>query len=103
VLFTPEIASLDPVMLETALADAPQTAVAASELSDGLTLVDALVRAGLASSKGDARRLLAGGGVSVNNQRVSEDRPLTLDDALRGRLVILRRGKAARHVLVVGE
>src|SRR5207249_4832329 len=72
VLFTPEIASLDPVMLERALADAPQTAVAASELSNGLTLVDALVRAGLASSKGDARRLLASGGVSVNNQRVAE-------------------------------
>jgi tyrosyl-tRNA synthetase len=103
VLFTAEIASLDASTLSAALADAPHTPVAASELSAGLSLVDALARSGLAASRGDARRLLAGGGVSINNQRVSEDRPLQPDDALHGRFVVLRRGKTAQHVLVVGE
>jgi tyrosyl-tRNA synthetase len=101
VLFTAEIASLDPSTLAAALADAPHLAVSASELAAGLSIIDALVRTALASSRGEARRLLSSGGVSVNNQRVSEDRPLTLDDALHGRFIILRRGKTAQHVLVV--
>jgi tyrosyl-tRNA synthetase len=103
VLFTAEITSLDPPTLEAALADAPQTPVPSSELSAGLPVIEALVRTGLASSRGDARRLLASGGVSVNNERVSEDRPLTLADAMHGRFVILRRGRTAQHVLVVGD
>jgi tyrosyl-tRNA synthetase len=103
VLFTAEIGSLDRETLTTALADADRTEVAASELAAGLPLVDALVRTGLASSKGEARRLLEGGGISVNNHREPGDRRLEPADALHGRFVILRRGQRAQHVLVVSD
>jgi tyrosyl-tRNA synthetase len=103
VLFTAEIASLDPATLADALADAPREEIPASELASGLSLIDALDRTGLAKSRGDARRLLGSGGVSVNNQRVTDDRPLTLGDALHGRFIILRRGRTAQSVLVVSE
>jgi tyrosyl-tRNA synthetase len=101
VLFTAEIGSLDLETLTTALTDADTTEVPASELAAGLPLVDALVRTGLASSKGEARRLLDGGGISVNNHRESADRALEMTDALHGRFVILRRGQRAQHVLVI--
>jgi tyrosyl-tRNA synthetase len=101
VLFTEEIADLDDATLAEALADAPRSAVSSDELDGAMTLVDALVRAGLASSKSNARQMLSGGGIYVNNRKEQADRPLTRGDALRGRFVVLRRGRT-QHVLVVG-
>ncbi|MBQ8157041.1 tyrosine--tRNA ligase [Candidatus Saccharibacteria bacterium] len=40
-------------------------------------LIDALVVTGLASSKGEARKLIAGNAVSVNGQKVTTDQTLT--------------------------
>ena len=45
--------------LVAGLADAPSEPLAASELDGGLSLVDALIRTGLASSRGEARRQLS--------------------------------------------
>ncbi len=98
VLFTPEVVTLDDATLAAALADAPTTVVSDADLHAGL--VDALVRTGLAPSRGRARQELAQGGVYVNGQREEEDRPLGPGDALHGRFVLLRRGKATQHVLV---
>jgi tyrosyl-tRNA synthetase len=101
VLFTPDIAGLDPDTLTAALADAPTTAVTAGALAGGLPLVDALVSSGLVGSKSRARNALVHGAVSVNNHRESAERDLTLDDALHGRFVVLRHGRRHQHVLVV--
>jgi tyrosyl-tRNA synthetase len=101
VLFTEAIIELDEAALATGLADAPSTPVGAAQLDAGLSLVDALVLSGLASSKSDARRQLAAGGVHVNNRREPTDRALTRADALHGRYMVLRRGRT-QHVLTVG-
>jgi len=101
VLFTEEVASLDSDTLAAALADAPTTPISADDLSGGLLLTDALIRTGLAASKGDARRQLDGGGVYVNNRRQPSDRPIGRDDVIAGLFVILRRGKSQQRVLTV--
>jgi len=101
VLFSEEIVELDEDTLAAGLADAPSSGIDAADLDGNLTLVDALIRAGLASSRSEARRQLSGGGVSVNNRREPADRPLTRADALHGRFVVLRRGRT-QHTLVVG-
>ena len=100
VLFTEEVASLDPGSLSSALADAPSSPVV---LGEGPSVVDALVRTGLASSRSDAQRQIKGGGVYVNNRRQPDDRPLGRDDVIGGRFVILRRGKTQQHVLHVAD
>ena len=46
------------------------------KLSDGLTLIDALVTSGIASSKSEARRLIQGNAVSVNGVKATEDRAI---------------------------
>lgn len=46
-------------------------------LGVGKTIVEVLVESGSAASNGEARRLIAGGAVSVNGEKVSEDRSLT--------------------------
>jgi tyrosyl-tRNA synthetase len=103
VLFTEDIVLLDEPTLVAGLADAPSEALAASELDGGLSLVDALIRTGLASSRGDARRQLSSGGVYVNNRRQPEDRPIAAGDALHGRFVVLRRGRNQRVLAVGGQ
>jgi tyrosyl-tRNA synthetase len=63
-------------------------------------VVDLLVESRLAASKGEARRLIAGGGIYVNDVALSESRALAGDDLLHGRYVMLRKGKRQRHLLV---
>src|SRR5439155_1689984 len=66
----------------------------------GLPLVELLVRSGLCPSKGQARKDLEGGGVSVNNARESNvKRAITTNDLLFGRHLLLRKGK--RNYVVV--
>jgi tyrosyl-tRNA synthetase len=42
-------------------------------VATGKTAIEALVESGVAASNGEARRLIAGSGVSVNDQKISED------------------------------
>jgi tyrosyl-tRNA synthetase len=68
----------------------------------GLPLVELLVHAGLAPSKGQARKDIEGGGVNINNVREpSVTRAVTTNDLLFGRHVLLRKGKKNYVVLTV--
>ncbi|MGH9094571.1 MAG: tyrosine--tRNA ligase [Acidimicrobiales bacterium] len=102
VLFTEDLVTLDVDTLAQILDDAPVTPVRPQDLGGTLTVVGALTDTGLAPSRGAARRDIAQGAVYLNNRKVADDRPLTPDDAIHGRFVILRRGKANQHVLAVG-
>ena len=101
VLFTEEIARLDPETLAAALSDAPTTRVTRVALDPGLPIVEALLQSGLAKSKREARQLVKQGSVYVNGARAGDERSLGLDDALHTKWIVLRRGKANQHVLLV--
>ena len=103
VLFTDRIGDLDEATLESALSEAPSTAVPSGDLAGGLPIIDALRRSGLAGSNNQANQLLKQGSVYVNGHRVDEDRVIATGDALHGRWVVLRRGRANQHVLVIGR
>jgi tyrosyl-tRNA synthetase len=45
-------------------------------LTTGKTIVEVLVESDSAASNGEARRLITGGAVSVNGEKIAEDRPL---------------------------
>jgi len=68
-------------------------AVSRAQLAQGLGLAEALVAAGLASSKADARRGLQGGGYSLNGERLDAERSLGPGDLLADRYVVLQKGK----------
>jgi tyrosyl-tRNA synthetase len=103
VLFTEDIVTLDQQSLVAGLSDAPSLPIEAAELDGRLTLVDALIRTGLASSRGEARRHLGAGAIYISNRREPEDRPLGPGDALHGRFIVLRRGRNQRVLAVVDE
>ena len=89
-------------VLEALRGIVPETIVEPAALEGQESLVDALVASGLCDSRGDARRTIAGGGVSVNGERQSgEVSALPAGALVDGRFVLLQRGKRIRHLLVV--
>jgi len=101
VLFGAEITDLTDAELDEAFADAPSRELPFDRLGGpGLPLADALVEAGLAKSKSEARRTITQGGVYLNNRR-AEDPDLRLGpSALAGETVlVLRTGKKAYSLL----
>ncbi len=68
----------------------------------GASLTDVLVHAGLAPSKGQARKDIEGGGIYVNNVRVGEvSRAVTSSELLFSQYLLLRKGKRTYAVLRV--
>jgi tyrosyl-tRNA synthetase len=80
---------------------APTTELSAEDVGDGLSVVDALVRAGLAASKQDARRVIEQGGAYVDEERVEGANARLGPEQLTGEGVLLRRGKKDYRRLVV--
>lgn len=86
-----ELSDLDEGTLASAVSETPVFEVAPGE-SRGI--LDLFVGAGLAESKGAARRSIKEGGVYVNNVRIeSEDWEPAEEDLLHGSWLVLRRGK----------
>ena len=66
-------------------------------------LIDALAESGLCKSKSLARKDLKGGGIYVNNRRITDERcTLSAADLLFGRYILLRKGKKNHHLLEWG-
>jgi tyrosyl-tRNA synthetase len=79
----------------------PSVKVAKAEL-EGMNVLDALVKSGLASSKGDAKRGIQGKGFSLNGAVVeAPERTLAAADLLAGGFVMLQKGKKNYALLVV--
>ena len=88
-------------VFQVLIQEIPTTRVPGSEL-EGLLVTDALVRAGLASSKGDARRGIQGNGFSLNGVTLTAaDRRLVRADLLAGEYVMLQKGRKHYALLVV--
>jgi len=80
----------------------PTTTVPRAGFEAGIALVDLLVTAGLAKSKGEARRLIAQGGASVDGVTVTDaEAQLTAADLTDG-VLLLRAGKK-RYARIVAE
>ena len=68
-----------------------------------LPLVDAIVRAGLATSKSEAKRSIEQGGIYVNQERVKDvARKIAAGDWIGGRNLLLRKGKKDYALIRVG-
>jgi tyrosyl-tRNA synthetase len=102
-LFSGEIAGLAVDEIADVFSDIPSSQVDAPDLEgEGVSLADLLVSCDLASSKGDARRSIEGGGVYVNSERVGDTAAsVTSAQAIEGRFVLLRKGKKNYHLVAI--
>jgi tyrosyl-tRNA synthetase len=101
VLFGKKIAGLSVDQIVEVFADVPSTELEKSKIDgDGFTLGDALVVAGLAPSKGEAKRLVQGGGVAINNVRADDPRKsISASDFIDGQVLVLRKGAKHYHLI----
>ena len=86
---------------ETA-ATLPTIAVAHTDISAGMGVLAAFVTAGLVGSTGEARRLVQGGGLRVNDDPVSDPRAMIGLSDLRDGVIKLSLGRK-KHVLLRPE
>jgi tyrosyl-tRNA synthetase len=98
-----ELSSADAETLALVAGEVPVEPVARAELERGLPVVEALVTAGLASSKADARRGLEAKGFSLNGERLDAERVIGTNDLLAGRYLVLQKGKKNYAMLEVGR
>jgi tyrosyl-tRNA synthetase len=100
VLFGGPLDDVDPATFDLLSTEVPTTQVSRNEVV-GADAVEWFVRAGLAKSKGEVRKNLAGHYVNAVGLAGRPDGPLTEQDLLHGRFVVLRRGKTSYHLLCV--
>lgn len=80
--------------------DLPTVEIAVSELNDGIGILAAYVKAGLASSNGEVRRQVRGGAVRVNDAICTDERAtLSASDVTADGIIKLSLGKK-KHVLL---
>ena len=82
----------------------PQVTILASDLNNGLTIVDALSsKSGFLSSNGEARRELKANAISVNKEKVNEEFVLSNKDLIQGKFILIGKGKKTNYILKISN
>jgi tyrosyl-tRNA synthetase len=94
ILFGGEIGGLSLSDLLDVFAEVPSAVGAIDSLSgEGSNIADIVVASGLIQSKGEARRLIQGGGLYLNNRRVQDVKlQVRIEDTIEGQAFVLRKG-----------
>jgi tyrosyl-tRNA synthetase len=98
-----DLREAEPDTLDVVAGEVPVMPVAGRLTGAGLSLVDALVGTGLASSKADARRGIQGGGYSINGERMAAERSLEAADLIGERYIVLQKGRKQFAMLDAGR
>ncbi len=75
----------------------------ADKVSSGIDVVSFLAETGIIASKGEARKLIQGGGISVNRKKV-ENIQLSVDGSLllHGKYILVQKGRKNYYLVTVG-
>ena len=86
--------------LESLIDEIPTTRLTRAAFDAGVPVVDLLVEAGVATSKGEARRLLGQGGATIGAARPYVAATIGATDLRFGRYLLVRKGKRQVHLVV---
>ncbi len=99
-LFSGDVKDLSADQFALAFGSASSITSAKSRLKEKLLLIDLLVEARICTSKGNARKEIHGGGISVNGKKIpSVNKDITADELLSGDRLVLQKGKKT-YVLI---
>jgi tyrosyl-tRNA synthetase len=103
ILFGGSLEGVSEAIFSDVVGEVPTKEIEKAKLDGaGSPIADLVVQAGLAPSKGAARKDLEAGGIYLNNVRVDHTRVVTADDLLFGKHLLLRKGKRTYAVLTAG-
>ncbi len=78
----------------------PTTEIMAADAENGMNIVDLMIACGLAASRGEAKRLIQQGGVSVDGEKIASIDHVVSADALKEGAKI-RKGKKIFHKAII--
>jgi len=91
-LFTGELRAMTEAQLLEVFGSVPSSEI--SRVADGWAITEFLASNAVVGSKSEATRLIRGGGVSINGDRISDEKArLRPEDAIYGRYFVIRKGK----------
>lgn len=73
--------------------DAPEFELSVAELGDGIGICDLLANTKLCSSKSDARRMIEGGAISMNSEKVTSFALVVKKADFKDNSILLKKGK----------
>jgi tyrosyl-tRNA synthetase len=101
-LFKGEIEAMSPAELREVFGSVPSSE--AEFRADGWLITEFLSSNAVAASKGEAARLIRGGGISVNGRRVSDEKArLKPKDAMHGEYFVVRKGKRDNYLVRIAR
>jgi len=80
----------------------PQFEISAAEFSAGINLTDLLAeKTQVFPSKGEARKMISGGGVSINKEKVADPAQLfTKENLIRNKFLVAQKGKKNYYLII---
>ncbi len=83
----------------------PQFEIQMQDVTDGIPVVEILVeKASVFSSKGDLRRLINGGGLSINKEKITNDQAIIDKNyLLNNKYILVQKGKKNYFIITVQE
>lgn len=79
----------------------PTTEIGKDEFENKISILDALVKTGIISSKGEGRRLIQQGGITLNGNKLSDVNYILSDSDFDGGEATIKKGKKVFHRLVI--
>jgi tyrosyl-tRNA synthetase len=80
----------------------PQAEISKAELSEGLDMIAALsAKTNFLASNSDARRELKQNAISLNKEKVGEDKIITQEDLINQQFLLLQKGKKNYYVIKI--
>ncbi len=80
----------------------PTTEVTREYLAQDSRLISLLVKGGLCKSNGEARKAIQQGGVSIGDEKVTDDAFAVTPEMLEGEGLLVRKGKKTYHKFILG-
>lgn len=75
------------------LANVPEATLPASELNEGINVMDLVVKTNFISSKSEARRLIGQGGLCIDDQKITDINYIVSKENVTENYVLVKKGK----------
>jgi tyrosyl-tRNA synthetase len=100
---TESLSALDETTLLDVFDGVPVFEISSSDFDDNLSLLNLLTNvAPIFPSKGELRKLIRGGGLSINEAKITDENAETgRNDLLQGKYLLVRKGKKEYNLLIV--
>ena len=101
---TEDLSSIDEKTLLSVFDGVPQISIGRDQLNsapDVTTLLSELTQGEIFGSKGEARRMIQGGGVSINKQKISDPEAAVEFNLLQDKYILAQKGKKNYYLLIV--